>query len=57
MIDSFPTIEIMERNEAIEFIENYPNMDEKFVELGSKVMIIYRHHQKDVDTLLNGYNG
>src|SRR6267142_159046 len=27
MIDSFPTIEIIDKNESIEFIENSPNMD------------------------------
>ena len=55
MIDSFPTIEIIDKNESIEFIENSPNMDIKFIELDAKTMVIYRTLQKDINTLLDGH--
>jgi hypothetical protein len=55
MLDSFPNIEIMEKNKATEFIENVSDVDVKFIELGDKDMVIYRKHLKDVNTLLDGH--
>lgn len=55
MIDSFPTIEIINRNEIEEFIENYADDGMKFIDLDDKVMVIYRSHQADVNTMLDGH--
>jgi hypothetical protein len=45
----------MDRSDSIEFIENFSDVDVKFVELGDKDMLIYRTHQADVNTLLDGH--
>jgi DNA polymerase elongation subunit (family B) len=55
MIDSFPKISVININESIKFIENSPDTNMKFVELGDKTLFIYRHHQTDVKTLLDGH--
>ena len=55
MIDSFPTIEIIDNNELNDYIDNYIDDNVKFTELGNKTMIIYSQIQKDINTLLDGH--
>jgi DNA polymerase type B, organellar and viral len=45
MIDSFPTIEILDKNKLFKFIEGFKNDEiQSCVELGNKVMVIFRTH-------------
>jgi hypothetical protein len=55
MIDSFPTIEILDKNKLFKFIEGFKNDEiQSCVELGNKVMVIFRTHQTDINTMLDG---
>jgi DNA polymerase elongation subunit (family B) len=55
MIDSFPTIEILDKNKLFKFIEGFKNDEiQSCVELGNKVMVIFRTHQSDINTMLDG---
>jgi DNA polymerase elongation subunit (family B) len=55
MNDSFPTIEIIDKAKFFKLEDNLVNNNSKFVELGDKIMVIYRNHQDDVNTLLDGH--
>ena len=55
MIDTFPTINIIEMSDFINFESNFSDDIMDFIPLGDKVMVIYRTHQKDVNTLLDGH--
>jgi DNA polymerase elongation subunit (family B) len=55
MIDSFPNIKIINRNEMDQFIDDFGDDGMKFIELGNKILVIYRSNQKDINTLLDGH--
>lgn len=55
MDDLFSTIEIITRKEFIKNIDEYSDNNTKFVELGDKIMVIYKTHQSEVNTMLD-YN-
>jgi hypothetical protein len=56
MNDSFPKIEIINNNEFFDFIDEF-NSDEiqDSIELGDKIMVIYRSHLTDINTMLDGF--
>jgi hypothetical protein len=54
MEDSFSTIEIIDKNKFFKNIDEFYDNNTKFVELGDKIMVIYRTHQSEVNTLLDG---
>jgi len=55
MIDSFPTIEIVNNNDVLDIIDEFKNDEIKnIIELGNKSMIIYRTHQANINTMLDG---
>jgi hypothetical protein len=55
MNDSFQTIRIIDKAKFFKLEDNLVNNNSKFVELGDKIMVIYRNHQDDVNTLLDGH--
>ena len=55
MIDSFPTIEIVNNNDVLDIIDEFKNDEIKnIIELGNKSMIIYRTHQANINNMLDG---
>jgi hypothetical protein len=54
MIDSFPIIKIIDRNDIFDFIDKYADDGMKFIELDDKIMVIYNTHQNEVNTMLDG---
>lgn len=55
MIDSFPSIDIMDISDFIKFEEKFSDDIMDFVELDGKIMVIHRSNQKDINTLLDGH--
>jgi len=54
MIDSFPIIKIIDKNDIFDFIDKYADDGIKFIELDDKIMVIYKTHQDEVNTMLDG---
>nr|WRO45316.1 hypothetical protein [Russula virescens] len=55
ILDSFPNIKIINRNELDDFINEYIDDSIKTVDLGNKVMVIYRTHQSEVNIMIDGH--
>lgn len=56
MIDSFSTIEIMDKKDFFDFIDEFKSDEiQSTVDLGNKIMVIYRTHLADVNTMLDGF--
>nr|YP_009487326.1 hypothetical protein [Russula virescens]AWB36228.1 hypothetical protein [Russula virescens] len=55
MLDSFPNIKIINRNELDDFIIEYFDDSIKTVDLGNKIMVIYRTHQSEVNIMIDGH--
>ena len=56
MMDSFPRIEIINKNEFFDFIDEFKSDEvQNCIELGDKIMVIYRTHQADINTMLDGF--
>jgi hypothetical protein len=55
-MDSFPRIEIINKNEFFDFIDEFKSDEvQNCIELGDKIMVIYRTHQADINTMLDGF--
>lgn len=56
MVDSFSTIEIMDKKDFFDFINEFKSDEiQSTIDLGNKIMVIYRTHLADVNTMLDGF--
>jgi hypothetical protein len=55
MIDSFPKIEIINKKDFFNFIDEFKSDEiQDSIELGDKIMVVYRTHQANINTMLDG---